>query len=173
MPGPFARLGRIVRTHGLDGGVVLAPRFDLAPDDLVGIEVWVVPPLPTGAVARTIVSARHAARGVLVWLDAVDSVDRSRPLVDRWLLSRADVLPPVPADDADVIGYAVVDEERGLLGTVADTIVTGANDVLVVAGGPFGEVLVPVIESVVLQVRDETRTIAVRLLPGLIDEGSP
>ena len=45
---------------------------------------------------------------------------------------------------------------------------TPANDVWVVDGGPFGEVLLPVIEQVVREVPEEG-PIAVRVLPGLID----
>ena len=62
------------------------------------------------------------------------------------------------------------DEERGELGVIDEIIVTGANDVWVVRGGPLGEVLIPVIDDCVLEVDTETRTARVRLLPGLIEE---
>ena len=60
---------------------------------------------------------------------------------------------------------SVVDEARGVLGEIVEVIVTGANDVWVV-DGPFGEVLLPVIDDVVLDVDEEARTAQVRLLAG-------
>jgi 16S rRNA processing protein RimM len=50
-----------------------------------------------------------------------------------------------------------------------DVIETGANDVWVVQGTRFGEVLLPVTDEVVLDVDDASGTAHVRLLPGLID----
>ncbi len=73
-------------------------------------------------------------------------------------------------DEPDPVGLAVIDEERGDLGCVEDVIVTGANDVWVIRGERYGEVLVPVIDDVVLGVDEEMRTARVRLLPGLLEE---
>jgi len=64
----------------------------------------------------------------------------------------------------------VIDDERGLIGTVDDVIITGANDVWIV-DGPFGEVLIPVIEDVVHEIDEDAMTARVTLLPGLIEEG--
>jgi len=170
MPASFVRVGRVVKAHGLDGEFVLTPAHSLEPDALVGLDAWVVPPMDAGAVPHTITACRPASRGILLTLDGIDSSDQARTLAGRWLLASADAVPAVGADDDDVTDYRVVDEVRGLLGAVRETIVTGANDVLVVDGGPFGEVLVPVIDDVVLDVDDAKRSISVRLLPGLLDE---
>jgi 16S rRNA processing protein RimM len=48
-----------------------------------------------------------------------------------------------------------------------EVILTGANDVWVV-DGPFGEILIPVIDDVVLGTEPEGETIVVRLLDGLM-----
>jgi 16S rRNA processing protein RimM len=52
---------------------------------------------------------------------------------------------------------------------VTEVLQTGANDVLVVAS-PAGELLIPDIPDVVLQVDLETGRILVELPPGLRDE---
>ena len=72
-----------------------------------------------------------------------------------------------PEDDP--VGLRVVDATRGDLGEVTDVIITGANDVWVVSGPRFGEVLVPVIDHVVLEVDWDKNLARVELLPGLID----
>jgi 16S rRNA processing protein RimM len=62
-----------------------------------------------------------------------------------------------------------VDARRGDLGRIEETIVTGANDVWVVHGS-YGEILIPVIDEVVIEVDEDDRTVSVTLLPGLLEE---
>jgi 16S rRNA processing protein RimM len=77
-------------------------------------------------------------------------------------------LIPEPAEDP--VGMSVFDEERGGLGVIDEVLVTGANDVWIVRGGPFGEVLIPVIDQCVLELDWDAMVARVRLLPGLIEE---
>ena len=56
---------------------------------------------------------------------------------------------------------------EALSGIIVEVIVTGANDVWVVQG-PFGEILIPVIDDVVLGVSEDDGVIVVRLLDGLM-----
>ncbi len=56
----------------------------------------------------------------------------------------------------------------GLLGTIVEIMSTPANDVWVVEGDRYGEVLIPVIEQVVLDLPDQG-TISVHVMDGLID----
>ena len=56
-----------------------------------------------------------------------------------------------------MLAVSVEDQQRGVLGTIVEVIVTGANDVWVVEGR-FGEILIPVIDDVVMGV--STRTTA-------------
>jgi 16S rRNA processing protein RimM len=107
-----------------------------------------------------------------VTLAGIGNVEEARLLSGTFLLARRSDLPDdwLPEPGIDPVGLSVTDVERGSLGTVVDTIATGANDVWVVAGGSVGEVLIPVIEEVILSVDEDRRTVQVRLLPGLIDE---
>ena len=66
------------------------------------------------------------------------------------------------------MGREVVDERFGSLGTIVEIMSTPANDVWVVEGDRYGEVLIPVIEQVVLDLPD-TGTICVHVMDGLID----
>ena len=68
-------------------------------------------------------------------------------------------------------GLRVYDGQRGFLGVIVNVLQTGANDVSVVSGGSFGEVLIPVIEGVVEDIDFEEVTVHVNMLPGLLDEG--
>ncbi|MDZ4181056.1 MAG: hypothetical protein U1E29_17785, partial [Coriobacteriia bacterium] len=80
-------------------------------------------------------------------------------------------LPDLVAEEPfSPVGFRVKDRDRGLIGTVEEVIVTGANDVWIVEGGPFGQVLIPVIDDVVREIDAEAECIDVTLLDGLIEE---
>jgi 16S rRNA processing protein RimM len=170
MPAPFVRLGRVIKTHGVEGEVSLALREDLSSGTLGGLDVWVVPPIARGAVPWRIATSRPGPKGTLVRLETLDSPEATHELVGRWLLARAADVPDAPTGAPDLSGYEVIDERRGPIGTVTETIVTGANDVLVVEGGPFGQVLVPVLDDVIGEVDEGAGVLRVELLPGLITE---
>ena len=75
--------------------------------------------------------------------------------------------------DGDLVSFEGIDdltaaEGFGLLGTIVEIMSTPANDVWVVEGDRYGEVLIPVIEQVVLDLPD-TGTISVHVMDGLID----
>lgn len=144
--------------------------MDLPLSFLEGRSVWIVPP-PGVAVPRTVESVRPGPKGPLVKLSGVDSIGDAESLRGRSLTLPESELPAewleIPFD-AD--GLRVVDEQRGNLGTVAETIVTGANDVWVVRDDSGREVLLPVIDDVVLRIDEDSGTIHVRLLPGLMPD---
>ncbi len=139
---------------------------------LAGCEVWLVPP-PTGVRTAILTSARMVPKGTLLTLSGVTDIDTARALVGRDLLVDSSALPSdffvaEPAAEG-FDGFSVYDDTHGDLGTIVETIETGANDVWVLAG-PLGEILVPVIEQVVLEIDLERSTIKVELLAGLLDE---
>jgi 16S rRNA processing protein RimM len=166
----FVPLGRVARTHGLKGEVSVIPAglpFVL-PE---GLPVRFVPPR-AGVGETTVEWVRPGPKGPLVKLAGIDGVDAAARVVGATLVCASPDAPrfATEADAAfDPVGLAVFDEERGELGVVEDVIVTGANDVWVVRGARFREVLVPVIEDVVLAVNADARRADVRLLPGLIE----
>ncbi|HDN79898.1 MAG: 16S rRNA processing protein RimM [Chloroflexi bacterium] len=67
----------------------------------------------------------------------------------------------------EIIGLEVRTEEGKFLGKVKEIIYTGANDVYVVEG-PEGEVLIPAIEDVILDINLAEGRMTVRLMEGLL-----
>lgn len=132
-----------------------------------GEDVWVVPPPQTGAAARRIESVRPGPKGLLVRIAGVDGAAEAHDLCGRWLLARGEEMHDEEGPDA-YLGATVRDAERGELGRVTDVIITGANDVLVVEGDRYGQVLIPVIDEVMIGFDADGITVA--LLDGLIDE---
>lgn len=170
MPAPYRRLGKITKAHGTRGEVTVAPRDGLSLSLLAGVDVWIVPPPASGAIARRITDVRPGPKGSLVRITGVESPAEAHEIVGRYLIARGEEMPVAASETEELIGFEVHDEQRGLIGTIAEVIETGANDVLVVEEGPFGQVLVPVIDQVILSVDHSASVVHVALLEGLIDE---
>lgn len=164
----FGSLGRVAKTHGLNGEVSVIMTVDLPVERLPGIEVWFVPPPAAFRTAR-ITSVRPGPKGPLFAFDEVRDLTAASALRGVTVLARIADLPEVEEED-DPVGLEVIDGERGSLGHVTEVIITGANDVWVV-DGPLGEVLIPVIDDVIRDVDLQSGVVRVSLLPGLI-EGS-
>lgn len=162
----FVPLGRVAKTHGLDGEVSVITTEGLPVDRLCGIEVWFVPP-PTTVRSSRVTGVRPGPKGPLFSFEGVGDLNAAASLRGTMVLARASELPELE-EELDVVGFGVIDETRGDLGEIVDVIITGANDVWVVRG-PYGEVLIPVIDDVVTVFDEDARRVSVRLLPGLID----
>lgn len=164
---PFIALGRVVKAHGLKGEVSVTP-FTEPPFFLPeGLHVWLVPP-PAAVRETEIVSVRPGPKGPLVKLRGVDSIEAAKSLAGVEILAaQADVPEDAFDEEPDAVGALVRDEQHGELGSIVETLVTGANDVWVVHG-EYGEILIPVIDDVVLDYDEDTDTFEVRLLPGLM-----
>lgn len=104
----------------------------------------------------------------------IDSREGARSLNAGLLkVSEAEVFP-LPEGSYYIFqlqGLEVYDEEKGFLGVLTDVIQTGANDVYVVKGKRYGEILIPALIEVVKDINLDERRVQVKLLPGLIDEG--
>ncbi|TDB39926.1 MAG: 16S rRNA processing protein RimM [Actinobacteria bacterium] len=169
MDAPFVPVARVVKTHGLKGEVAVKPLLDLPFDLLLEAELWAVPPI-AGVSQLRLTGVRQGPKGPLLTIAGVDTLAQGRALAGATLLVRSSAVPEGWNDDEfDPIGYTVTDTVRGSLGTIMDVIYTGANDVWEIEG-PFGSILIPVIDDVVHDIADDTREISVTLLPGLLDE---
>lgn len=168
-PSPeFLAVGRIVRPHGLRGGLVVESSGSqlaglskgdrvLVGDELMEVVVEYVRPHQ----GRYLVGLRdihdrtesEALRG----LDIYIPLDQAHPLEDNayyhW----------------QVVGVAVETTEGRDLGRVSEIIETGANDVFVVRGEDGREHLIPAIESVVVKIDVEAGKMVIRPMPGLLD----
>jgi 16S rRNA processing protein RimM len=79
---------------------------------------------------------KHGNR-LLALLDGTDDRDEAEALVHRRIAVYRDQFPELPADLyywTDLVGLSVRLEDGRELGTLADMLATGANDVMVVRG---------------------------------------
>jgi 16S rRNA processing protein RimM len=117
-------------------------------------------------------NARFHQKVVILKLKGLETRNAAEALRNQLLLVPLKEAVPLEEDEAflfQLVGMTVITTEDEWLGDVTEVLQTGANDVLVVAS-PAGELLIPDIPDVVLQVDLETGRILVELPPGLRDE---
>ncbi|ADI01689.1 MAG TPA: 16S rRNA processing protein RimM [Syntrophothermus lipocalidus] len=165
-------VGEVCGTFGTEGKLKVRPLTDF-PERFNGMKEVLVQQGDNVEVLT--IEAVSPLRDFMVFkFRGIDTREQARCLVRAYLKVPPSEVFPLPEDCYYIFqlkGLEVYDDTRGFLGTITDVIQTGANDVYVVQGGPFGEVLIPAIKQVVRDIRLEEGRVEVRLIPGLIDEG--
>lgn len=161
----FLAIGRVLRPHGVRGELLLEMLTDF-PEHLNEVETVYL-----GDAAEP-----HPLRGVRVHRDQLliqladcldrDAADAFRDQLVQIRVEAATPPPPGRYYQHQLIGLSVVTDEGEALGEIAEIIETGSNDVYVVRG-PSGELLLPVLQSVIQSIDLEARRVVVHLIPGL------
>lgn len=139
-----------------------------------GMEVALTPPALTRDRFCTVEEVADDGATARVRFSGIDSIDAAEGITGCHVLARRDDLDlgPLMASVDELIGRAVNDARYGALGCIQSVWETPANDVWVVDGERWGEVLIPVIAEVVPEI-PETGPIAVAVMDGLIDAPAP
>jgi 16S rRNA processing protein RimM len=143
----------VVKPHGKRGEVVTDPVHGLPPLLHKGLTVAVVPPLLKEDRWHTVLGASNdGASGQLVALSGVSDIAAAEAICGCTLLARVEDLPEGYAlHDVDaLLGREVTDQTFGPIGSIVEVLRSVANDVWVI-DGPYGEVLLPAVDEVVLQ----------------------
>ena len=109
---------------------------------------------------------------VLAALEGVDTRDKAEKLTGCLVKTAEQNLPPKEQDEYywfELIGMKVSTVDGRYLGEITQITPTGANDVLHVEG-TLGEVLLPMIDAVVIEVDVEKHEMTVDPLEGLIPD---
>jgi 16S rRNA processing protein RimM len=162
----FIAVGRITRTHGVHGEVAVLPlsqvqaRFEPGSRLLAGPEHRPV----------TVGSARPHRSRLLVSFDGITDRTQAAELAGGYLfISAADVAPPPPGEfwPHDLVGCRVETQAGMELGRLEEVIHGPANDIWVARSEGGGEVLIPALKDVVLDVDVAGGRVLVADVPGL------
>lgn len=121
---------------------------------------------------RSIRAMRPHKKFLLVWFDGVQSADDADQLIGKQVAVPRDQLPALDEGElyqVDLIGCRVFLADGNEIGAVAEVLVTGSNDVLIVRSGNR-EHLIPLIDDVVTEIDIEQQRITVSPMEGLLDE---
>ncbi|CAN5662485.1 ribosome maturation factor RimM [soil metagenome] len=152
------RIGRIVAAHGLKGHVRVQPLTDFWERFEKGSTL-----ILQGKPIKVETFQVHKDRPLLK-LTGVDTIDQAEKLQWEYLESE-EARPALEQDEFltdDLIGLEAIDENGVSLGTVSGVLTNPAHDVLVV-----GPILIPAVKEFVRKVDLATKTIQVRLIPGM------
>lgn len=166
-------VGRIVGVHGIRGEVKVELYTDFPERFTAGAEFL----LGAGLEPVEVVKARPHKGSMLVALQGVSGRSEAEALRGEWLyIDEGDAaeLEEGAYWVHDILGLRVRDSSGKPLGVVTDVLVTGANDVYVVADTENvrqgRELLLPALESVVQEVDLEAGWMTVVVPEGLLDE---
>ncbi len=137
-----------------------------------GLECALTPPALDRDRFCSVTKVTEGGSEMLVSFSGINDLDAAESIAGCLVLVRAEDidLDPLTAPVDNLLGRAVVDERYGELGTISEVIFTPANSVWAIDGA-YGEVLVPVIESVVPSI-PEDGPIAIRVMDGIISTES-
>lgn len=157
-------VARVNGPHGRDGALNIELLSDLPGRFDAGRELLVE------GVARTIRDARQTGPSTaLVRLEGINGRGQAAELTGKYLSALPD--EDTTLDEGEffhyqLIGMQVRAEDGELLGELQEILETGSNDVYIVRGSG-GEILIPAIEHVVLDVNVSAGVMLVRLPDGL------
>lgn len=152
-------LGRVIAPFGVQGWLKVVPMGD-DPEAWRALPAWWLGSDADGEEWQRfeLDDLRLHGKGLVVKLKGVDGRTAAEALDGRYIAAPRETLPQTEADEyywADLIGLRVMNEQGAVLGTVAEMLETGANDVLVVREGEAADAkqrLLPFIAQVVKEV---------------------
>jgi len=165
----WINIGFIRKPHGLKGYVRVEGLSD-APDRFADLVRIGVERRDGGRESLEIEGCRQDGKSWLMKFFGVDSTETAERLRSAYIQVPGDAVAPLPEDAYYVFeleGCAVVTEEGEEIGVVREVMSMPANDVFVV-DSPEGEVMIPVVRDIVVELSPEESRIVIRKIPGLI-----
>jgi 16S rRNA processing protein RimM len=161
-------IGRIARAHGNKGQVIVnldtdfpGERFAAGAKVLVG---------EAGEPTTITTSRFHQGRPV-IGLEGIDTIEKAESLAGVELKVPASELPPLPEGTYyrhDLVGCEVQDAEGRIIGRVI--AVEGPLEASrLVVDAPHGEVLVPLVADMCVEIAPAEKRIRVKVPEGLLD----
>ena len=161
-------VGRVARAHGNKGQVIVNPDTDF-PDErfVAGATVLV----GVAGTPRRITSARFHQGRPVIGLEGIETMDDADRLAEAELRVPASTLAPLPDKTYyrhELVGCEVQDTDGRLIGEVA--AVEGSIEMSrLVVNAPHGEVLIPLVDAICVEVAPAERRIRIKAPDGLIE----
>jgi 16S rRNA processing protein RimM len=167
----YLEAGKIVKTHGLNGEVKVwpccdSPEFLCNFSDLYLFEKKLKIKIDYSQVYKS---------AVLIKFSGIDKKEQAEKLVGEllYILKKDAKLKRGRYFVQDIIGSSVYDvDTRKKYGLVTEVLKTGANDVYEIKSESQKTYLIPVIESVVIDINIEKKEILIRPMEGIFDDAN-
>jgi 16S rRNA processing protein RimM len=164
MMSDFFAIGKIVKSRGLRGDLVIQPLTD-HPERFQALKkVW-VGTVNSDPSPFHLKDTRVKGRAIHLRLQEIGTRDAADALVGKYLYVTDEDLVRLPQGTHfvhDIIGSRVIDEQGRKVGTVEEVWKLPANDVYLVREGKR-ELLVPAVQSVIEKIDTQGKRIRVRM----------
>lgn len=169
----YLLLGEILRPHGIRGELRMRMLTDY-PERINDLEqIFLGKSIESTPTPYKVENLRMNQGFGLLKLVGVD--DRTAAENFRELLVMVDIAHAVPLAEDEIylyqlIGLQVQTDDGRDLGILTEVLETGANDVYIVKGDLYGEVLIPVLQDTILKTDTDAGILLVKLPEGLLPE---
>ncbi len=155
-------IGKLRRTHGLDGDLLMDVLTEHPETITVGLTVFV------GQKHKpiTVSGVRQADRNLLIKFEGYTDCDQAAIFRNQVLSIKTSEAQPLSEGrfyHHEIIGMNVVDENSQPVGVLTEILTTGANDVYVVNPVEGKEILIPAVKAFILKIDPEANLMVVRM----------
>jgi 16S rRNA processing protein RimM len=179
---PYLQVARVLRPHGIRGDLRVQVITSF-PERLLKLKrVFVGPAAESYRAGRQALQAYSVTRAHhdkndhwLIHLGGVDSREAADKLREMLLFVALEEAVPLEENEYylyQLIGLEVLTVDGQPLGKLIEVLETGANDVFIVRGETYGEVLLPVIDGAIQSVDLEAGQMVMHLPDGLLPDAS-
>ena len=165
----FLVVGKLRHTHGLHGEILMEVITDF-PERIRQGKILLI---GENHLPMKVASRRVHASNLLLLFDGIDTPEEVGRLRNQWVYVPANDQPPLSEGEYyhhQLLGLRVASEDGIELGKITDILETGANDVYVIRSESGKEVLLPAIQSVILDIDLDKGQMLVHLIPGLLPD---
>ena len=163
-------VGRVARAHGNKGQVIVNPETDF-PDERFAVGQVLTVEQAGRTTERRIASVRFQQGRPIIALDGVETMNDAEGLAGAELKVPASALAPLPEQTYyrhDLVGCEVRTKDGQVVGKVTGVEGSLERSRLVIARHG-GEVLVPMVETICIQVDPAAKTIVIDPPEGLLE----
>ncbi|HEY62758.1 MAG: 16S rRNA processing protein RimM [Anaerolineales bacterium] len=166
----FLAVGKLHRPHGLTGEIIMSVWTDFPERLTPGTKVF----LGKDYKIVKIHSVRWHRNDILISFENYETREAVGVFRNQEVFVRADDRPPLKDGFYylhQLLGLRVVeDSNKKLLGFLVEVLETGANNVFIIRPESGKDILLPDIDSVILNINFEEGEMIVHLIPGLVEE---
>lgn len=161
----YVLIGKLGRPHGIKGEIMMQIISDIPQHLRQGRKVF----LGKDKQEFTITNVRPKNTALLISFENMNNPEDVRKLTNQNVFVAVKDLPPLPVGTYyhhQLIGLSVMEADQ-LIGVIEDILITGANDVYVVRETNGKELLIPAIDSVILDIHLQEHRMDVVIPEGL------
>lgn len=152
-------IGRISKTYGNRGGVILEAFFDVNPADLVGKKLFIAPPL----IDKSFVEVEKALvrdKRLILFFCEVRNLYEAKSLVKRTLQMYEQDFKKITSKAKEILsGFEVFTDDGKKIGTVKEDLSYPAHKVLQILRLDGGEIFVPFVDQFVVKVDKKNKKV--------------